>query len=178
MIGAEQIPVVTDAAIAIAHPELALLSILAHGDSERAFDIARAAIRAFGQIDEERANTYTTYMLGALSAATRALLEREMELGNFPEPTDLEKRILARGEARGMAKGEAKGMAKGEARGEAKGRTTAMVEALLTVLSSRGLSLSEEQRGQISACRDLARLDAWLRRAAVCDDAAQVLEDD
>ncbi len=44
-----------------------------------------------------------------------------------------------------------------EARGKA--------EALLLLLDTRGLAVSEEQRKRIMGCRDMAQLEQWLRRA-------------
>jgi len=50
----------------------------------------------------------------------------------------------------------AEGEARGEARGEAK--------AIITVLESRGFTLSDEVRDRIGQCTDIDQLDAWLRR--------------
>ncbi len=84
-----------------------------------------------------------------------------MRLGNYPEPTDLEKRILARGRAEGEAQGRAEGEAQGRAEGEAQGEA----RAILTVLEARGVSVPDGVREQILACRDLGMLETWLRRA-------------
>jgi predicted transposase/invertase (TIGR01784 family) len=72
-------------------------------------------------------------------------------------------------EAQGRAEGEAKGRAEGEAKGRA--------HALLTVLSSRGLAVSVNERERIVACTDLQTLDHWLARAAVGKSTAEVLAD-
>jgi hypothetical protein len=58
--------------------------------------------------------------------------------------SDYNRAIFAEGEAEGQARGEAK--------------------AIITVLESRGLTLSAEARARITACMDLDQLDAWLRR--------------
>ncbi|KAA9380924.1 hypothetical protein F5972_07515 [Microbispora cellulosiformans] len=57
------------------------------------------------------------------------------------------------------AAGEARGLERGEARGEAK--------AILLVLESRGLRISDEARERIRLCEDPEQLDAWARGAAV-----------
>ena len=57
--------------------------------------------------------------------------------------------------------------AEAQARGEA--------EAVLKVLEARGAAVSEAQRQEILACRDLDRLDRWLRRAALAASAEEVL---
>jgi len=75
----------------------------------------------------------------------------------------------ARGEARGRAEGEARGRAEGEARGKAEGKAEGeargKAEALLLLLDTRGLAVSEEQRERVMSCRDTAQLEEWLRRA-------------
>jgi hypothetical protein len=74
-------------------------------------------------------------------------------------------------EAAASRTGEAAGEARGEARGLAKGRA----EAILSVLEARGLAVSAEQRQEILGCADLARLDRWLRRAALAVSTEDVI---
>ena len=83
-----------------------------------------------------------------------------MKLGNYPEPTDLERRILARGKAEGRAEGKAEGEA----------------EAIITVLETRGIELPAAIRQRISDCRDLDLLRAWLVRAATAERAEDVVD--
>ncbi len=59
--------------------------------------------------------------------------------------------------------------AEGEARGEA--------AAILKVLEARGAAVSEAQRQEILRCRDLDRLDRWLRRAARAASVDEVLSE-
>jgi hypothetical protein len=63
--------------------------------------------------------------------------------------------------------------AEGEARGEARGQAA----AVLKVLESRGVAVSEAQRQQILRCQDLDRLDRWLRRAIEASSADEALSD-
>ena len=53
----------------------------------------------------------------------------------------------------------------------------AKVEAIFTVLEARGLAVSEPQRLEILACKDLDRLDRWLRRAVLAASADEVTSD-
>jgi hypothetical protein len=62
-----------------------------------------------------------------------------------------------------------------EAHGRAEGEAHGRAEALLAVLEARGLSVSAEQLATIRGCRDLAQLDAWLRRALSATSSAEVL---
>ena len=109
VLGPSQIPLVTDRAEARRFPELAVLSAIAHGKGPHGFDVALATMHAAARLDEDRYDTYTSYVLSALNEAARATLEAEMKLGRYLEPTDLEKRILARGRAEGLAEGLAEG---------------------------------------------------------------------
>ena len=90
----------------------------------------------------------------------------------------LSKRIRAEGRAEGEAEGEAKGKAEGRAEGEAKGkaegRAEGEAEALLTMLEARGLAASDAIAARVRACRDLAELDRWVRRAATVARAEDV----
>ena len=59
----------------------------------------------------------------------------------------------------------------GEARGEAKGEA----KALLAILDTRGLGVTEEERTRIMACQDLAQLERFLRRAVSAASTDEVL---
>lgn len=69
--------------------------------------------------------------------------------------------LFARGEAQGEAKGEAKGQAK----------------YLLRALERRGISVDDETRRRILACRDTRLLDQWCDRALTASTLAEVLGD-
>ncbi|HEY3356065.1 MAG TPA: hypothetical protein VGQ83_22625, partial [Polyangia bacterium] len=62
-------------------------------------------------------------------------------------------------------------LAEGKAEGQAEGKA----QALLTILSARGLALAPAQRARILACRDLAQLDRWIARAVTAPSVAQAL---
>lgn len=49
-----------------------------------------------------------------------------------------------------------------------------MAEGVLTVLDARGIAVPDDLRARIAGCRDLDRLDAWLRRVAVVESAADL----
>jgi flagellar biosynthesis/type III secretory pathway protein FliH len=73
--------------------------------------------------------------------------------------------VLAEGLAEGRAEGRAQGLASGEAR------------AVLLVLETRKVELSDAARARISDCTDLDQLERWLRRAAVVDSAAELFDE-
>jgi predicted transposase YdaD len=71
------------------------------------------------------------------------------------------------------AEGEVKGRAEGEIKGRAEGRA----EALLTFLTVRGLSVSDELRQRILGCQDIGTLDRWIARAATARSAADAVSE-
>jgi hypothetical protein len=60
-------------------------------------------------------------------------------------------------------------------RGEARGEVRAEVDAQLTVLSARGLAVSEADRERVRACAEPATLDRWIARAATATSVDEAL---
>jgi hypothetical protein len=137
VIGPSSVPVVDDAAVAERDPELAILSVMAHGHEARAEVLGRAALLGMLRLSDERQVLYSDLVFAALSEAARAALEDLMASGNYEFQSDFAKKHQARGEAK----------------------------ALLAVLESRALHISDEARARILACADATRLDAWVRKA-------------
>jgi hypothetical protein len=97
----------------------------------------------------------TTIMLRLASDAARQTLETMMNTSEYAK-TFVE-RVRDEGEARGEARGE--------------------IKALLSLLDSRGVALSPEQRQRIAACTDPAQADDWFNRALAASSADEVLGD-
>jgi hypothetical protein len=76
------------------------------------------------------------------------------------------------------ARGEAKGKAEGRVEGRVEGETQGIARAILTIMETRGIAVSQTQRQEILRCDDLDRLDRWLRRAVLATSAAEVLAGD
>ncbi len=57
------------------------------------------------------------------------------------------------------------------------GKAEGVAESVLRILEARGIAVSEAQRQEISSCRDLARLDGWLVRAASASSAGKVVSE-
>jgi predicted transposase YdaD len=157
VIGPEGIPRVTDPDLASREPQLAVLSVLAHGrgDVETAVPIARAAVHAVSSLPEEQQVLYWMLIEQALSEAARKALAMDTQIEKFFSEAH------RRSFDRGIAEGEARGKAEGEARGKAEGKA----EALLVFLRQRGLAMTSDQQHRIRTCTDLASLDRWLDRA-------------
>jgi len=57
------------------------------------------------------------------------------------------------------------------------GRAEGVAGSILRLLGTRGITVSEAQRQEILSCRDLARLDGWLVRAASASSAGEVVSE-
>jgi hypothetical protein len=163
VLGPQAVPVVRDAADAERSPELAVLSVMLHGHGGEALAVAEAALGAARGLDEERSKLYADLVLASVDEAARAILEALMASGNYEYQSDFARRYVAQGKAEGMAEGRAEGEAAGRA------------HALIAVLAARGLDVPDDVRARITACTDLARLDAWLARAVTASSAADVI---
>jgi hypothetical protein len=167
VLGPADVPRV-DRTTALDRPELAVLSALAHGTERDGEWVARIALAAVASLDEDRCAAYTDFVLNAVSAGVRAELEREMREANYFEATGLVHDLIEKGRALGVADGREEGREEGRRRGQA--------EALLAVLSARGLSLTENERARVLAERDERTLARWLVAAATARRITDVLD--
>jgi hypothetical protein len=129
-------------------PELAVLSALCHGEREPARVLT--AVVAMGKLEERTASAYFDLLRYHLGDA----LEAVMATSEHKYLSDFARRYYGEGKAEGKAEG--------------------VREALLKVMDARGLSPSDEDRARVSACGDLAALEAWLTRAAQAATARDV----
>src|SRR5215472_8191035 len=103
VIGPASVPVIEDAAIADRDPELAVLSVLAHGQKPHAERIGRAALLATLGLSDERQVLYSDLVFAALSQAARTALEDLMAGGNYEFQSEFAKKHQAKGRAEGQA---------------------------------------------------------------------------
>jgi len=141
VVGPEGIPQVTDRDQAVREPQLAVLSVVAHGGGEvaTAVALARAAVDAVSTLPEEQQLLYSVLIEKALSEAARKALAMEPQIEQFF--TEAHRRSYDQGKAEGE------------------------VKALMMILKQRGLAITDDQQRQIVTCTDLATLDRWLHRA-------------
>lgn len=145
---------------------LAMLSAVLHVNDEGGEVDAVRALRAADAVAGPDAAVWLYGLLRGIVDDERLLLLEEMikmlnPWANFKPRTPSERENYNAG----LADGEAKG----EARGEAK--------ALLRILASRSLSMTEEQRGQILRCEDTNQLERWIERALSARSVAEILAD-
>ncbi|AUX46759.1 hypothetical protein SOCE26_082680 [Sorangium cellulosum] len=150
VLGPQGVPVITDAELAKAAPELAVLSALAHGQGEAGEAIGVAFLAAAAGLDEERRAVYGDLVLSSLNAAARRTLEAMMKAG-YEFQSEFARSYVAKGEIKAKA------------------------QAVLTFLEARGLEVPADVRERVLASTDLAELDLWVRRAAVINDARELL---
>ncbi|VFN00042.1 MAG: Endonuclease, Uma2 family (restriction endonuclease fold) [Candidatus Kentron sp. G] len=85
--------------------------------------------------------------------------------------------VLQEGVQRGKTEGLLEGKAKGKAEGKIEGALAAQVKALFSILAARGLDVDNQTHAHIRNCRDSARLETWLTRAAVADRLEDVFRE-
>ena len=148
VVGPGRVPVVTDPAVAVRSPELAVMSAMAHGNHPDRDRVWRALLAALTSVDQERSTLYSDIVLAALPAVARRELEALMATRTYEYQSDFVRRNVAQGRA----------------------------ESLLVVLDARGISVSEADRGRIMSSTDLKLFDAWLRRAVTATTIEDLFE--
>ncbi len=166
VLGRSNVPVVTDAAEAARRPELGVLSVMAHGESEHGATIAAAVLPAIQALDDERARFYCDLVYNSLNDATRRTLETIMK--GYEYQSDFAKKYVAQGRDEGRTLGRDEGRTLGRAEGEAR--------AVLIALQARGFTVPDATRERILAQRDQDCLERWLKKAIVAASLAEVLD--
>jgi len=156
VLGPSGIPIITDPIAAIAEPELALLSALAHAKSDTplALPVALAALAGVASIAAEQQVLYFHLLRAAVGDAARKAFDM---LPHYR----LEK-YLTEEERQRMRDAYAKGIAEGRSEGRSEGLTLALV----TVLEGRGLVISAEQRDRL-ATKSAGELSEMLGRSGL-----------
>ena len=161
------VPVVTDLGEAARRPELAVLSAMAHGETEEGATIAAAVLPAIRGLDADRARFYYDLVYNSLNEAARRALEAMMK--GYEYQSDFAKKYVAQGRTEGLTEGRTEGLTEG--------RTVEAARNLLTVLRVRGLAVPETVRERILAQKDPELLERWLERAAVASSVTTVLDE-
>jgi hypothetical protein len=153
VVGPDGIPKVTDPARARREPQLAVLSVMAHGRGQvkTAAAIGAVAARAILRFPEDKRLLYSLLIESNLSEAARKAIEMQPGLDKFFSAA--QRKNFERGRAEGKAEGKTEGRVEGKA------------EALLRILKQRGLAPSANQQRRIIECADPATLERWLDRS-------------
>ena len=149
------VPVVMDPGEAARRPELAVLSAIAHGETEQGATIASAVLPAIRELDDDRTRLYYDLVYNSLNAAARRALEAMMK--GYEYQTDFAKKYVAQGLTQG--------------------RTEEAARALLTVLRVRGFAVPDAVRERILDQKDPERLERWLEKAVVAASVTAVIDE-
>lgn len=156
----DDLPLVTDVALARANPAQAVFTAVCHIDRPEVEAAFPALVEALRAADPKQALLYYDVVLAGLPPATRTRWEAFMSTAaGYEFQSELLRQVSAEHEARGEARGEAHGEA----------------QAILTVLEERGVPVSDDIRDQIMTCADTSQLTTWLRRAVTAATAEDVV---
>lgn len=158
VLGPRNFPRITDVEVARAIPELAILSALMHARRRGALDVAYAGAVAADGLDGENAAVYYDLIVGGLGRVAAKALEAMMLSHNHEWKSEFARKYVALGEASGKAEGKIEGK----------------IESLLTILSVRGVALTEAERERITRCTDVELLERWTARAATASTTDEV----
>ncbi|MEU7144143.1 hypothetical protein ABZ942_32180 [Nocardia sp. NPDC046473] len=150
VLGPELVPAVTDTAEAIAVPERAVLSAIAHADGPQAHEVLSALIAGLQKTDDQQTKMYYDIVLAALSESAQHHLEELMTTG-YEYQSDFARMYVAEGRA--------------------EGRATEAARIVLRILDAKGISVSDEIRVRITSCDDVDQLERWVDRAALAKAA-------
>lgn len=67
-------------------------------------------------------------------------------------------------------------LAEGREQGLEQGRCESAAAAVLTFLEARGLSVADDERRRILACRDVGQLEQWQRRAVTVNQTSELFD--
>jgi hypothetical protein len=109
----DDVPLITDAAAAKADPEMAVLSVMAHGRRvalATSVQMAEGALAASEGLDAERVPLYVDLVFNYIPEDARWALQA-MKPANYEFQSEFARRYFSLGKAEGKAEGEAKGKA-------------------------------------------------------------------
>ena len=101
VLGPDELPRIRDMELAREQPELAILSVAAHGNEEDAAEIALAALDACRGLDSSRSTRYADFVLSSLGEAARRALETLMSLQKYEYQSDFAKKYYNQGRDEG-----------------------------------------------------------------------------
>ena len=154
VLGPSAIPYITDEEEAKRAPELAVLSVLAHGREPDPMRLAVPALAAVATLARDSGVLYSDVIYEVLGPAAKAALEEQMDIRKYEFQSDFAKKHQAKGREEGRAEGR--------------------VASLLAILDARGLAVSAAEQETIAGCTDDALLTRWIRKAVTAATVAEV----
>lgn len=164
VLGPELIPEVTDPAEAIAEPERAVLSGMAHGDGPNADAVLRALLAGLSKKDKDHRLMYTDLVTTVLSHAGQRRLE-EIVATTYEYQSAFARKYVEQGREEGREQGREEGREEGRAE---------VVRMLLKMLRAAGIAVTDDVRDRVMACKDLEQLDRWADRVGTITSADEL----
>jgi flagellar biosynthesis/type III secretory pathway protein FliH len=158
VLGPDQLPVVTDPGQALAAPELALLSVLAHGRGPHGRAVAGAAFEGAVALDVDLGRLYLDVIAGAVRPAVRAWLEAKAMLIKDYKARSRLVQILEGG---AREEGRKEGREEGREAGLEEGRRNALREMLFSFLKGRSDPEAVRLRADAETA-SAAELQGWI----------------
>jgi hypothetical protein len=147
------VPAITSPGDAAARPAMAALSVAYHGANPAVCEAFTAGMR---QLLPERASQYYEHAFNISPLAVQRILEQLMTSDTWPVYSPFAKEHFGRGKKEGKAEGEA--------------------DAVLLVLQTRRLDVSDAERERITGCTDLKQLKKWVTRAVTVEKTSDLFD--
>jgi hypothetical protein len=171
VVGPDRIPEVVDVEAAIARPELAVLSAMAHGRGASGARIAYAAIAAVDRLDPASGALYYDVVLASLDRAARTALEALMQNGHREYKSDFARKYFGEGVEKGIEQGIERGIERGIEQGIERGRELARGMLLNQLrLKFREVPAGVVERVEAAGFDELGRWSERVLFAAALDD--------
>ncbi|MRG97354.1 hypothetical protein [Polyangium spumosum] len=114
VLGPAGVPVVTDIGEATRRPELAVLSALSHGQTDKGLEVAAVALAASTGVEgAERKALYADLVLSSLGEAARKAFEELGKMRNYEYQSEIVRELIAKGLVQGRAEGREEGREEG-----------------------------------------------------------------
>ncbi|MFG1945147.1 hypothetical protein [Nonomuraea sp. NPDC048826] len=174
VLGPDNVPFITDPQEVAADPGMAALSLMVHGRERK---VVEAFAQGMSATSDDHATQYTEYAYSMAAPEIRRLMEEIMTSTDWPVYTPWAREHYGRGLQEGKAEGKVEGKAEGKVEGKVEGKAEEAARSVLLVLEARGLEVPDDARARISSCTDLARLEAWVVRAATAQTLQGMFDD-
>jgi hypothetical protein len=174
VIGPSMIPRITDVEQARAFPEMAVLSVAAHGQEPGAEAIGIPAFLACDTLDTERGARYADCVKGWLNEGARRALEEFMSLHGYEFQSEWAKKYADEGRKEGHKEGLREGHKEGRKEGHKEGRKEGRKEGLREgeeklLIKLLGLKFGALPEAILQRIRDAsdAQIERWAARVLV-----------
>jgi hypothetical protein len=147
-------------------PDWVALFAQVHADAEGAEHLV-VIIRYLVWVGDAAVHTAARRVLHSVLDADRA----EELMGSWAEE------MIERGVQKGLEKGLARGREEGREEGLQQGLLRGRAEAILRILTVRGVHVDEAARQRILTCTDMATLDRWFDRSLNATTLSDVLDE-